>query len=149
MSKSSIRYLVTAVLISLCWYLLLQIAPNIRGILGGPRVLEVGTPVQLLLFAIAGTATAILFRSWITRARGATNIILGTLLPFVSAEIFCIFLVLYHLVRGTTDVWHAIIWGPWVALVAFWIVIPLGIATQFAMRWAGRADANRVSSPAG
>ena len=137
MMPGRVKYYAVAVIVSLLWWPLLQLAPNMRRILGGPGVLEVGTVVQLLLFAAAGLVTAFLFRRAISTARGVRSVVLGIVLPFVAAEAFCISLVIYHSVIGTSDVWHAVFWGPVMAVGAFYVVIPLGIATQYIMQRVG------------
>ena len=136
MKSRRVKYYTVALVVSLLWWPLLQLAPNMRRILGGPGVLEVGTVVQLIMFAATGLTTASLFRRAISNSRGVRSVMLGVVLPFVSTELFCILLVIYHSVIGTSDIWHSIIWGPVMAVGAFYVVIPLGIATQYIMQWA-------------
>jgi hypothetical protein len=145
MTSAQVKYYAVAAVVSLLWWVLLQLAPNMREILGGPGVLEVSSAVQLALFAAAGLVTAFLFRRAISKACGARSVVLGVALPFVAAEAFCVLLVTYHSVIGTSDTWHAVIWGPIMAAGAFYVVIPLGVATQYIMQWV----ATRYSSTAG
>ena len=136
----SFKYCLVAVLVSVLWWPLLQVAPNMRKFLGPRSPLEIGIVAQVVLFAIAGLTTAVVLRRLIVRTRGAWSVVCGAVLAFVTAEIFCVILVAYQTALGNTDVWHAVIWGPFFAAQAFYVVIPLGIASQLVMRKAAIAD---------
>lgn len=115
-----------------------------REFLGTRSALEIGVVAQVAMFAGAGLTTAVLFRRLIIRTRGAWNMIVGAALAFVTAEIFCVILVAYHTAKGNSDVWHAVLWGPLFAAQAFYVVVPLGIGTQWVMRRVALVDAERA-----
>ena len=134
---ASTRYYFLAVVVSLLWWPLLQIAPIMREFLGTRSVLEIGVVAQLVMFAIAGLTTAVAFRWAIVRSRGIWNAIVGIGLAFVTAEIFSIILVIYHTIMGNRDVWSAVMYGPMFAAHAFYVVMPLGVVTQWVMQKVG------------
>ena len=134
-------YYGAAVLVSACWYPALRLAPQLREAM---EALELGTHELIGMLVIAGVATAALFRKRITCASGLKSLSLGALLPFLAMLLFVSSMLLYKGIRGRHgggDVPAALAYAPVFTLMGAYVVVPMGILSQFVMRWVGsRSD---------
>lgn len=109
-----------------------------------------GLPLLSILtfLSIAGVMLAILFRRFIVAAEGWANLIAGAVLPYVGCLFFTFLLSIVNGVRTGDfgEVFVLPVWGLLYSLAGFYLIVPYGIACQYAMRAAGRCEPRRSLS---
>ena len=136
MNKELSKYLGCGVLVNSGWIVALVFLSQDFFL----DTLELSSWDFFVLMQVAGCATALLFKKTIIRASVRKSFALGLGLPFFALYAFIISMLLYKLVNGGLgggDIGASFVYGP-VFLVSFgYVIFPLGITSQFIMRWAG------------
>ena len=142
MKTAPLEYFGGAALLSACWYPVLLIPPDLREALSA---LELSAPESILLLGVGGVTISAVFRKAIIEARGLKCVALGALLPFVAMLVFVVAMLLYKGVQGGLgggDIPSAFIYGTLFTLTGAYVVAPMGIVSELAMRWLGRRSSN-------
>ena len=138
MMKSALQYYGGAALLNACWYPVLLLPLQLREAL---YALELTVPEKILLLELAGLSTAAVFRNAIIGARGLNCLVLGAILPFFGMLVFVVAMLMYMGVQGRLgggDIGLSLVYGPVFTLMGAWVVVPMGIISEFVMRWLGR-----------
>ena len=134
------KYLFVSSAVGLLWYPALRMAPPTRKAL---THIEMSLFETLGLFLLSGLGVAHLFRRWISNAKGLGNVFLGAGIPFAATFVFILLLLAYKAVSGKLgggDIGSALFWGPMFVGMSAYVVIPMGILSQYALKWSLKSE---------
>lgn len=153
-----VRYLVTALLLGVVWFVGLLAAPSTAGFLSVPEWWNFKLQWYELLpiMCVSSLVLALAFRRWIVKKQSLLRrLLLGTLLPFAGATIFIWLTILYACSTGRVEstsnmyppavelaalMFFTALYGLLYALWAFYVVIPIGLVSQLLMERTGRGE---------
>ena len=139
MSGQRARYLGVAVVVNGGWFAGLVLVST-DFFLG---TLELSKWELFVLLQAAGCATALAFRNTITEASVGKSVVLGLTLPLFALYVFIVLMLVGKLAAGTLgggDIGASFVYGPFFLVSFGYVTFPLGIISQFIMRWAGAAE---------
>lgn len=136
MKKEFSKYLACGVLVNTLWFAaLLLLSENFF-----LDTLELSAWELFGLLQVSGCTTALVFRRAITSASVWKSLVLGLGLPFFALYMFVVSMLLYKVTTGGLgggDIGASFIYGPFYLVSFGYVVFPLGVSSQFIMRWAG------------
>jgi hypothetical protein len=149
-----LRYVITAALLGLGWYAVLLVPPWTRDWLRQDRNWT-GIPLNGALLMVTSVVVAWAFRRFIAGAQDfRQHLLRAAVMPYAGCVVY---LTLWNAVAWTSDLSHGVRgsvhdslviypWGLAYALIACFVVVPYGLACQYAMSAALAAPADRVSA---
>lgn len=134
--NAKLKYYGVAAALGVGWFAILLVLPWMR------EILLSMIPLQILFFILTSLILARVFYRFITSAKSVPGDLLrAVVLPYVGCIIYLSLLACLWLISplsGQAIDWHAVLglyyWGFRFALFGFFVIIPLGLISQYIMR---------------